>query len=149
MHRQHINLTRLVAAGLAAAAIAPAAAVAAPAQDLRAPDRVDGGIAVVKQDLRAPDRVDGGIAVVKQDLRAPDQADGTVRLGVPGPPQWPVNPQPIVPAQPVSASQPSSDDGGLDTGVWIALAGSALLAVGGIGLLSLTRLRAAHQHRVA
>ena len=78
---QHSKFNRLIAAGLAAAAIAPAAAVASPA--------LDGGVAApgsgVVQDMRAPDQVDG--STVDQPDRRP-----ACRRG-------PVNPQPI-PHQP-------------------------------------------------
>ena len=89
---QFTKFNRLIVAGIAAAAIAPTAALASPADV--------GGTAPQTQDNRAPDQVAPaapGTGVV-QDLRAPDQtAPGTeaVKPEV-GPPTWPVNPQPIV-----------------------------------------------------
>jgi hypothetical protein len=76
MLQQRSSLTRLIAAGLAAAAIAPAAAVAVP---------IDGGPGVT-QDLRAPDQVTPG--------------NGTPSNGAP---QWPTNPRPIPRAQPATS----------------------------------------------
>lgn len=127
---QHSKFNRLIAAGLAAAAIAPAAAVASPA--------LDGGVA-------AP-----GSGVV-QDMRAPDQVDGsTVDQPTPaGMPTWPVNPQPI-PHQPVATtSTPVADGDGIDGGVLVALGGGALLVVGGLGLARRKRLQVVRQRQLA
>ena len=66
------KFNRLIVAGIAAAAIAPTAALASPATDA-------GGTAQ-EQDQRAPDQVAGGApgTGVMQDMRAPDQvAPGT------------------------------------------------------------------------
>ncbi|HEX5897975.1 MAG TPA: hypothetical protein VFY32_01160 [Solirubrobacteraceae bacterium] len=123
------KLNRLIVAGITAAAIAPAAAIASPA--------LDGGVA-------APG------SGVTQDLRAPDQADGsTVDRSAPGMPTWPVNPQPI-PHRPVATtSTPSADGDGIDGGVLIALGGGALLAVGGLGLAGRKRLQVVRQRQLA
>jgi hypothetical protein len=118
------TLTRLVAAGLAAAAIAPAAAVAQP---------IDGhGTGVTKQDFRAPDQVAGG----------------TVGTPSNGAPQWPTNPQSIAPAKPAAATK-ASDDGGIDTAVWIGIGAAALVATAGLGLVGLKRLRTTRQRQLA
>jgi hypothetical protein len=168
MPKHHRTLTRSLAAGLAVCAIAPGTALAVPAiegpgaspdsgpavsaqQDLRAPDqtgsRADGA---TKQDLRAPDqtgsRADG---TTKQDLRAPDQITGPVTRGVPAPtaPQSPVKPQPIVPHT-VATAKPSND-GGVDTAVWIALGAGALTVAAGIGIAGAKRLRTGRQRQLA
>jgi hypothetical protein len=130
------SMRRLLTAGLAIAAIAPASAAAQPtdahavgasarnaltAQNLTAPDNVDrgnapqpagqavaagGGPGVTAQTLTAP----------AQNLAAPDQVDRVNQT-------------------------PPADDGGLDTGLWIALGGAALLAAMGLGLVGRKRLR--------
>ena len=138
------KFNRLIVAGIAAAAIAPTAALASPANDA-------GGTAPQTQDLRAPDQVGGIVAApgtgVVQDLRAPDQtAPGTQPAPVvAGPPTWPVNPQPIKTAAPTNAT---SDDG-IDDGVLIALGGGALLLVAGIGVAGRKRLQVVRQRQLA
>ena len=136
------KFNRLIVAGIAAAAIAPSAALAVPIAD-------DGGTAPQTQDNRAPDQVappapDTGVV---QDLRAPDQvAPGTESAPVvAGPPTWPVNPQPIVNAAPSA----TSTDNGIDDGVWIAIGGGALLLVGGMGLAGRKRMRVVRQRQLA
>jgi hypothetical protein len=127
------KFNRLIVAGIAAAAIAPTAAVAS--QDMRAPDQVAGG---------AP-----GTGVM-QDMRAPDQVDGsTVGSSKPGPPQWAANPRPI-PNRHVATTGTSSTHGdGIDDGVLIALGGGALLLVGGLGVASRKRLQVVRQRQLA
>jgi len=138
------KFNRLIVAGIAAAAIAPTAALASPATDA-------GGTAPQTQDMRAPDQVGGGVAApgtgVVQDMRAPDQvAPGTESAPVvAGPPTWPVNPQPIKTAAPTNAT---SDDG-IDDGVLIALGGGALLLVAGIGVAGRKRLQVVRQRQLA
>jgi hypothetical protein len=138
------KFNRLIVAGLAAAAIAPTAALASPGIDV-------GGTAPQTQDLRAPDQVGGGVAApgtgVVQDLRAPDQvAPGTQPAPVvAGPPTWPVNPQPIKTAAPTNATS----DNGIDDGVLIALGGGALLLVVGVGAAGRKRLRIVRQRQPA
>ena len=139
---QFTKFNRLVVAGIAAAAIAPSAALAVPIADA-------GGTAPQTQDNRAPDQVAPpapGTGVV-QDLRAPDQvAPGSKDVKpLPGPPTWPVNPQPIVNAAP---SATSTDDG-LDDGVLIAIGAGAVLLVGGIGIAGRQRLRIVRQRQLA
>ena len=127
------KFNRLIVAGIAAAAIAPTAAVAS--QDMRAPDQVAGG---------AP-----GTGVM-QDMRAPDQVDGsTVGSSKPGPPQWAANPRPIPNRHVATASTPSTDGDGIDDGVLIALGGGALLLVGGLGVASRKRLQVVRQRQLA
>ena len=139
------KFNRLIAAGLAAAAIAPTAAFASPATDA-------GGTGQQTQDFRAPDQVGGSVVAapgtgVVQDLRAPDQvAPGTQSAPVvAGPPTWPVNPQPIKTAAPTNATS----DNGIDDGVLIALGGGALLLVAGIGVAGRKRLQVVRQRQLA
>ena len=135
------KFNRLIVASLAAAAIVPTAAVARVATDQVVPPQT--------QDLRAPDQVAGGApgTGVVQDLRAPDQvAPGTKAAPVvPGPPTWPVNPQPIKTAAPTNATS----DNGIDDGVLIALGGGALLLVAGIGVAGRKRLQVVRQRQLA
>ena len=139
---QFTKFNRLIVAGIAAAAIAPTAALASPATDV-------GGTAPETQDFRAPDQVAGGApgTGVVQDLRAPDQTAPGPEAVKPevGPPTWPVNPQPIVNAAP---SATSTDDG-LDDGVLIAIGAGAVLLVGGIGVAGRKRLRIVRQRQLA
>jgi hypothetical protein len=142
---QFTKFNRLIVAGIAAAAIAPTAALASPATDV-------GGTGQETQDFRAPDQVApvaGGApgTGVVQDMRAPDQVAPGPKAVKPevGPPQWPVNPQPIVNAAP---SGTSADDG-IDDGVLIAIGGGALLLVGGIGLAGRKRLQVVRQRQLA
>jgi hypothetical protein len=162
MPKHHRTLTRSLAAGLAVCAIAPGTALAAPANngpgaspDSGAPATASGP-GVTAQDYRSLDyrapshagsRADGA---TKQDLRAPDQTDGRGTGGVVAPtaPQWPVNPQPLVKPHPVAAAKPS-EDGGVDTGVWIALGAAAFSVAGGIGLAGAKRLRTGGQGQPA
>ena len=136
------KFNRLIVASIAAAAIAPTAALASPASDA-------GGTGPQTQDLRAPDNQVGGGAPgtgVVQDLRAPDQvAPGTQPAPVvAGPPTWPANPQTIKPA-PANATS----DNGIDDGVLIALGGGALLLVAGIGVAGRKRLQVVRQRQLA
>jgi hypothetical protein len=137
------KFNRLIVAGIAAAAIAPTAALASPATDV-------GGTAPQQQDLRAPDQVGGAIVAapgtgVVQDLRAPDQVAPGTQPGpvVAGPPTWPVNPQPI------KAPANATSDNGIDDGVLIALGGGALLLVAGIGVAGRKRLQVVRQRQLA
>ncbi len=75
-------------------------AVAQPAQDYRNPDnRV---------------QTSGGGGAPSQDLRSPDARDAATPK-LPGPPTWPVNPEPIAPAP---AAESTAADGGID---WLAM----------------------------
>jgi hypothetical protein len=116
------KFNRLIAAGLAAAAVVPTAAVARVATDPVATPQT--------QDLRAPDQVAPGVK------SAPI---------VVGPPTWPVNPQPIKTAAPTSATS----DNGIDDGVLIALGGGAVLLVAGIGVAGRKRLQVVRRRQLA
>jgi hypothetical protein len=128
LHSNKFN--RLIVAGIAAAAIAPAAAVASPA--------LDGGVA-------APD------SGITQDMRAPDQVDGSKvdRPTAAGMPTWPVNPQPIVHKPVATTSTPVADGDGIDGGVLVAIGGGVLLLVGGIGFAGRKRLQVVRQRQLA
>jgi hypothetical protein len=122
------KFNRLIVASIAAASIAPTAALASPA--------IDGGVS-------APG------STVKQDMRAPDQVDGS-KVGRPTPagmPTWAANPKPI--SSPVATtSTPVADDDGVD-GVLIAIGGGAVLLVGGLGLAGRKRLQLVRQRQLA
>ncbi len=127
---QSSKFNRLIVAGIAAAAIAPTAAVASPA--------LDGGVAApnsgVAQDWRTPDQVDGS----KVDQPTP-----------PGMPTWAINPQPIPNRYVATTNTPAADSDGVDADVLIALGGGALLLVGGIGLASRKRLQVVRRRQLA
>jgi hypothetical protein len=149
------SLKRTLALGLAACAIAPATASAVPAIEGQAVG-AGGGPGLTAKDVSAA-----------QNLTAPDQVDRTskpatspqwpsVPGGVtkvdstkpnPGPPTWPANPR-AVGVHPTGSAQPS-DDGGVDTGVWIALGTAAFAVAGGIGLAGSKRLRTGRQRQLA
>jgi hypothetical protein len=89
-----------------------------------------------------------------QNLAAPDQVDRvkdrTANVYVPPvvtkapavapAPTWPSGAQPVATRHaPVNAA-PSDDGGGLDTGIWIAIGGGALVAASGLGLVGRKRL---------
>jgi hypothetical protein len=151
MSHQPRSLKRAVALGLAACAIAPATAGAVPI--------LDGQGDVVGQAIAAG----GGPGVTakqfeSQNLTAPDQVDrtksGTTKANVYVPPTntetpqptnapvWPTGPQPAATRHaPSTAPKASpSDDGGLDTGIWIAIGAGALVAASGLGLVGRRRL---------
>lgn len=127
MFLQPRSLKKSVLAGLAVCAVAPAAAGAVPTiqgQSIAA----GGGPGVSASDF-AP-----------QSLAAPDQVDRvTTPKSLNGPPTWPANPRAGIVHRP-TAGQPS-DDGGLDTGVWVAIGGGALVLVTGLGLVGAARMR--------
>jgi hypothetical protein len=125
------SLKRSLAVGLAACAIAPAAAGAVPINGFGT--GAGAGAGLTPQD------------VATQNLTAPDQVDrGTAATALPGPPTWPTHPRSLRAVHSVSQAQPS-DDGGLDTGVWIALGTAAFAVGGGIGLAGGKRLRTGRQ----
>jgi hypothetical protein len=151
------SLKRTLALGLAACAIAPATASAVPAIDGQAVG-AGGGPGLTAQDVQAA-----------QNLTAPDQVDRTTttpsspqwpsvpggvtavqhaKPNVPGPPTWPANPRAVGIVHPTGSAQPSTD-GGVDTGVWIALGTAAFAVAGGIGLAGSKRLRTGRQRQLA
>jgi hypothetical protein len=131
------SLKRTLALGLAACAIAPATASAAPAIEGQAVG-AGGGPGLTARDVTPA-----------QNLTAPDQVDRVASTkSNPGPPAWPANPRAVGVVQPATATQPS-DDGGVDTGVWIALGTAAFAVAGGIGLAGSKRLRTGRQRQLA
>ncbi|MEN3285672.1 MAG: hypothetical protein V7607_6812 [Solirubrobacteraceae bacterium] len=125
------SLKRSLALGLAACAIAPAAAGAMPV--------IEG------QGVGAG----GGPGLKAEDFSqsitpAPDQIDRTTSTATSPAPTWPTGPQPAAtrhaPVTAAPAKATPSDDGGLDTGIWLAIGGGALVAAGGIGLAGRKRL---------
>jgi hypothetical protein len=166
------SLKRCLALGLAACAIAPATASAgfdAPVAYGGASVAQSGGVVYgdTKSDIAPPA---GNSVEAIMSLTAPDQVDRTSRPTatspqwptvpggvtavhhakptVPGPPTWPAHPRPVGVVHPATSAQPS-DDGGLDTGVWIALGTAAFAVAGGIGLAGSKRLRTARQRQLA
>jgi hypothetical protein len=142
------NITKLVAAGLAAGALAgPAAAGAVPIIDGNTSGQTVAGQAVAagggpgvsaqdfrQQNLTAPDQVDRVTAPpATQDLTAPDNIDRKAP-DAPTAPTWPTHAQPLTPPAQQPAASPSSSDDGIDTGVWIAAAGGVALVAVGAGL---------------
>jgi hypothetical protein len=132
------TLSRLVVATTATAAIAVPAAVAKPIVD--PPAR-----AHAAQDLRSPDAADPSRAPARahpaQDLRSPDAADPSrapARV-LPGPPTWPVNPQPIAPAARAVAGD---DDDGIGWQVPVLAIAGAGIVFAGVGVTRV-RIRAA------
>jgi hypothetical protein len=115
------------AVGLAACAIAPAFASAQPIGQAIA---AGGGSGVTAKQFES------------QNLTAPDQVDRVQPTT--NAPTWPTGPQPAAtrhaPVQHATPAASPSDDGGLDTGIWIAIGGGALVAAGGLGLVGRKRL---------
>ena len=118
------KFNRLIVAGIAAAALVPASAIAQPATN-------GGG---TTQNLTAPDQVDRVSSATPSN----------------GAPQWPTNPQPIPNRHVATTGTPSvSTDDGVDGGVLIALGGGALLLVGGLGVAGRKRLQVVRQRQPA
>ena len=121
MFHQPRSLIRGLAVGLAACAIAPAFASAQPIGQAVA---AGGGPGVTATQFES------------QSLTAPDQVDRVAPTPVSSAPTWPTGPQPIATRHaPTTAPKAApSDDGGLDTGVWIAIGAGALLTLGAAGV---------------
>jgi hypothetical protein len=120
--------TRTLAAALTIAALAVPAAQAQPA-DMRASVAQALAQEQQKQDLRSADSTP---AVSGQAVNAPGATavDSVSQRPLPGPPTWPVNPEPIKPAPVVDVS----DGGGLDwTTIGLGIVGSLLLVAGVAG----------------
>jgi hypothetical protein len=136
MLQQHRNWYRTLAAALAASALVPATAAAVPAIDGQGV-AAGGGSGVTPQTLTKP---------YSLSAPTPDQMDresGRTPSAASSAPTWPVNPTPIAHAP--ATAQPSDDGGGLDTDVWIAIGGAALVAAGGIGVAGRKRLQTKRQ----
>ncbi len=129
--------TRTLAAALAIAALAVPAAQAQPA-DIHAPLARAAAEAQNKQDLRSADARDAA-----QHPRGATAVESAVQ---PGPPTWPVHPQPLTPAPVAEVT-----DGGTGiqwTTIGLGIAGS-LLAVGGLAALTTRRSRRLQRLRAA
>jgi hypothetical protein len=127
MLHQPRSLKRALALGVAACAIAPATAGAMPiieGQGVAA----GGGPGVTAKQFES------------QNLTAPDQVDRVQPTN--RAPVWPTGPQPAATRHaPSTAPKASpSDDGGLDTCIWIAIGAGALVAASGLGLVGRRRL---------
>ena len=128
------------------AAIALAAlALAAPAASARSADESAATGAQQKQDFRNPDNraeTSSSAANVwpKQDLRSPDARDAArpePTPALPGPPTWPVNPQPITPV-----SETAHDGGGgIDTAPLLGLITGGIVLIGGAGAVAMKTRR--------
>lgn len=134
-----MNITRTLAAALAAVALTAPSALARPA-DMHAPPAKAGSAQqksqTPTQDLRSADAQDAA--------RNPRDAREAARPR-PGPPTWPAYPQPITPTPVVEA--PGSG-GGIDwTTIGLGIAGS-LLAVSGLAVLA-SRSRRIQRPRIS
>jgi hypothetical protein len=136
LHRNN-RMTRLITAALAIAAIAPAAAVAQPIDQTGAHAGTSYGDTPAATAPQAPDR--RGLLWQRCGNGC---AHGGTRYGgtAAAAPQSLANPKPIGRAKATAATQ-SSDDGGLDTGIWVAIGGAAAVAAAGLGLAGRKRLR--------
>jgi hypothetical protein len=147
LHKQK-SLARMLTAGLAIAALAPATAGAVPIIDAQTTVHVVKGQAVA---------AGGGSGVTQDTLVAPAQRTVTpnpdqqpgggfkqVPQTAPGMPTWPVNPQPIVGHATQPAAAKPADDG-LDTWaiVLIAVGGVVVVATAGLGLSRRKRVKTA------
>jgi hypothetical protein len=144
------SLKRALALGLAACAIAPATAGAVPTDSHGVVGQAiaaGGGPGVTakqfeSQNLTAPDQVDrtkSGAA--KANVYVPPTPTETATPTNPAP-TWPSGPQPLATRHaPSTAPKASpSNDGGLDTGIWVAIGAGALVAAGGLGLVGRRRM---------
>jgi len=140
------SLITPLAVALATCAIAPAIGSAAPTIEGQGVAAGGGPGVTAKQ-------------FASQNLTAPDQVDRvrdqTANVYVPptntvtqpttsAAPQWPNGQQPVATRHaPVTHATPAAspaDDGGLDTAIWIAIGGGALVAAGGVGFAGRKRL---------
>jgi hypothetical protein len=158
MLHKHKSLARMLTAGLAIAALAPASAGAVPIIDSQSVPHVQGqavaaggGSGVTEDTLVVPQRTvkpnpdqqPGGsvkpVTTTPVTRSNPDQQPGggfkQVPQTAPGMPTWPVNPQPIAGhAGQTTATKPADD--GLSTWaiVLIAIGGVVVVATAGLGL---------------
>jgi hypothetical protein len=131
------SLISPLAVALATCAIAPAATMASPIIEGQGVAAGGGPGVTAKQfesqSLAAPDQVDrvkdktANVYVPPVSTTAPKPTPTSVA------PTWPNGPQPLATRHAPVTAAPSDDGGGLDTGIWIALSGAALLALGGAG----------------
>jgi Ni/Co efflux regulator RcnB len=159
-----MSITRTLIATLAIAALAVPAAQAQPA-DMHASVAQAAAKTQQKQDLRSADARDaatkheqaprphednvgaytpGAVPAVSYPSGATADNSGT-RPSVPGPPTWPVNPEPITPAP---AAKVTDRGNGVDrTTIGLGIAGG-LLAVGGLAALTSRRSRRTQRLRI-
>jgi hypothetical protein len=139
------SLISPLAVALAACAIAPAIGSAAPIIEGQGVAAGGGPGVTAKQfesqNLTAPDHVD---RVRDQTANVYVPPTPTAVQPTTNAPTWPSGPQPVAtrhaPVQHATPAASPSDDGGLDTGIWIAIGGGALVAAGGLGLAGRKRL---------
>ena len=137
------RISRIAVTALAVTALGASTAAAQPA-DLRTPDAVDAGSAVVvkKTDLRSPDAVDAGAAATAKsmtDLRTPDAVDHGLGRGTFSAPDVTV----VKVTEPVSTGF-DWGDAGIGAG---GLLGLALIALG--GMLAISHHRHSGRTRLA
>ena len=117
MPRYTTQLTRLAVLGLSVGVLLPATAGAMPINDGQAPAQPVPGQSVAA--------VGGGDVVSGGGYRI------AAATNEPGPPVFPTNTKPL--PQPAAANP--SDDGGVDTGVLVAIGAAVLLALGAVFLV--------------
>jgi len=140
------SLISPLAVALATCAIAPAVSSAAPTIEGQAVAAGGGSGVTAKQfesqSLTAPDQVDR-VRDQTANVYVPPTTTDVQPTSNPAP-QWPNGPQPVAtrhaPVHHVSPAASPADDGGLDTGIWIAIGGGALLAAGGVAFAGRKRL---------
>ena len=86
-----------------------------------------------------------------QNLTAPDQVDRATppQAARAAAPTWPTGPQPVVTSHAPATAAPANDDGGIDTGVWIAIGGASLIAAGGVGFAGRKRVQVVRKRQPA
>jgi hypothetical protein len=155
MLHQPRSLKRSLALGLAVFAVAPAAAGAVPIVEGQGVAAGGGPGVTAKQfpsqNLTAPDQVDRTSDRIAKVYVPPTTAELAPTPAPVTAPVWPTGPQPVATRHaPTTAPKASpSDDGGLDTGIWVALSGAALVAAGGIGFAGRKRLQVVRQRQLA
>ncbi len=143
------SLITPLAVALATCAIAPAAGVAAPIQGQAVAAGGGPGVTAKQfdsQNLTAPDQVDRVADKTANVYVPPTPAEATPANPAP---QWPNGPQPVAMRHAPVTATPSHGDGGLDTGIWIAIGGASFLAAGGLGLVGRQRLRLVRKRQLA
>jgi hypothetical protein len=152
MFHQPRSLKRCLALGLTACAIAPATAGAASVIEGQGVAAGGGPGVTAKQfesqSLTAPDQVDRVGGKTANVYVPPTTADVAPANNAP---TWPTGPQPAATRHAPSTApkaSPSTDDG-LDTGIWVAIGGAALVAAGGLGLAGRKRLQLVRRRQLA
>jgi hypothetical protein len=153
MLHQSRSLKRALALGLAACAIAPATAGAVSTIEGQGVAAGGGPGVTAKQfesqNLTAPDQVDRTSGETAKVYVPPTPTEAAPAANPA--PTWPTGPQPVATRHaPSTAPKASpSDDGGLDTGIWVALGGVALIAAGGLGFAGRQRVRVIRKRQLA